>query len=368
MVSAVSPLSSPVMDPVAVPGLALAVDVLRAWANGKSGLPTADISSGRAAATLLAQNRLLGLTGDLLLEAAPDTRIADTAAAFRRLTAEMNGAGLIMMRRLMAALARTPGRVVFYKGVMLQQHLYGTPFARPSSDIDLLTSPARYATVARALGFAGYQLDPHTDTLWWRRFLGEQQFRMGANAQNVDLHHRLQQPGCPMPRRPDRLIGEAVLQPFLGERVLTFRDDHALLVAAMSLAKALHHREPAGRYVGDAERLLRRLSPDGWAAVAQEAALMGLTRTLDLAIRSVDAVFQTIPPPHRRAILPEVDDVNLQAMLLAPNQAPRWIRRRRLLLALCDRPADAVTAWLVMAASETARRATEARAVAEPVR
>lgn len=368
MASAFPSLKPPPLGHGAVPGVDLAVEILRAWAQGRGDVPAAGVATGRAATTLLAQNRLLGLTGALLLKAAPDDQIAETTGAFRRLTAEMNGASLIMMRRLTTALAGTPARVIFYKGVVLQQNLYGTPFARPASDIDLLTAPATYAGVARALQLAGHRLDPHTDTLWWRWFLAEQQFRVGVDAQNIDLHHRLQQPGCPMPRRPDRLIAESILQSFLGGQVRTFRDDHTLLVAAMSLAKALHHREPAGRYVGDVERLLRRLSPEGWSAVAREAAAMGLTRTLDLAIRCVQAVFQTVPAEHQRAILPEIDDLDLQCMLLAPAQAPRWVRRRRLLLALCDRPIDAVTAWLVMAASETARRATEDRTAQEPVR
>jgi hypothetical protein len=332
----------------------LAVRVLRAWARDLPAVDDADPASGPGAATLLAQNRLLGLAGDVLSRSVSDPIVDEAIQGFRRLTAEMNGAGLILMRRLMTTLATVPEKVVVYKGVVLQQHLYGTPFARPSSDIDLLTSPSGYAIVARHLQNSGYHLDPHTDTLWWRWFLAEQQFRADAGAQNIDLHHRLQQPGCPMPRKAERLTAQATPVAFLGGQVLTFRDDHALIVAAISVAKALHHREPAGRYVGDAERFLRRLTPEGWAAVAKEADEMGLGRTLDLTVRCVDAVFATVPSSQRRAILPEVSDFDLQQMVLAPGQA-RWIRRRRLLRALCDSPADALSAWLIMAASETAR-------------
>ena len=333
----------------------LAVAVLRTWAQDLGRVDGANGTTGPAAATLLAQNRLLGLTGDLLMQACPNPAVAATVRDFRRLTAEMNGAGLILMRQLMSVLDRIPERVVVYKGVVLQQHLYGTPFARPSSDIDLLTSSSGYQTAAAHLQDAGYSLDPHTDTLWWRWFLAEQQFRAGSDAHNIDLHHRLQQPGSPMPRSTPRLIAEAAPQTFLGGQVLMFRDDHALLVAAMSVVKALHHREPAGRYVGDAERFMRRLAPDDWAAVAREAKILGLGRTFDLTVRCVDAVFGTVPATARRSILPEISDVELQYMVLAPGQA-RWMRRRTLLRALCDRPADAVSAWLVMAASETARR------------
>ncbi|MFN7110041.1 MAG: nucleotidyltransferase family protein [Brevundimonas sp.] len=349
-------------------GLSLTIDVLRAWANGDAVAGAADPNTGRAAAALLAQNRLLGLTGDLLLTAAPDGQVSDTIVAFRRLTAEMNGASLLLMRRLSVLLAKLPVDVVVYKGVVLQMDLYGTPFARPASDVDLLTASANYKRVARTLEAEGYRLDPHTDTLWWRRFLAEQQFRRADDAQSIDLHHRIQQPGCPMPRRPARLIASAVPQRFLGGEVLTFRPDHALLVAAMSLAKALHHREPAGRYVGDVERMLRRLTPETWSAIREEAETLGLGRTLDLAVRCVDAVFGPFERPPGRAILADISDGDLQAMLLAPAQAVTWVRRRRLLRELCDRPTDAVSAWLVMAASETARRASAPRPILETAR
>lgn len=335
-------------------GVAGALCVLRAWALG-TGMGAMDVRSAREASVILGQNRLLGLTADILLGAAPDPQISETVASFRHLTAQMNGANLLMMRRLTGLLEDIPERVVFYKGVVLQNDLYGTLFARPSSDIDLLTAPGDYARVAGALQTAGYSLDPHTDTVWWRRFLAEQQFRSSEHGPNIDLHHRLQQPGCPMPRQAGRLLAAAERRPYLGREILTFRQDHTLLVAAMSLVKALHHHEPAGRYVGDAERLLRRLTSDEWDGVMQEARIMGLSGTLDLAIRCVDVVFATIPASRRRPVLNDIPDVDLQRMLLDPRNAPNWIRRRKLLHALCDRPTDAISAWMVMAASETAR-------------
>ena len=348
-------------------GLQVALAVLRGWACGGRVDEAATAPARRAAAALLAQNRLLALTGHLLLQPAPDPDVSAMITAFRRLTAEMNGANLLLMRRLAVVITDIPVRIVVYKGVVLQSELYGTPFARPSSDVDLLTAPEDYAQVAQALEAAGYRLDPNTDTVWWRRFLAEQQFRWGRDAQSVDLHHRIQQPGCPMPRAPARLIALARPQTFLGAEILTFRPDHALLVAAMSLAKALHHREPAGRYVGDLLWMLRRLPPGDWAGVRAEARMLGLSRTLDLAVRCVAAVFGSGSAPRHRPILEEVADIDLQYMLLAPAHAPTWIRRRRLLGAICDHPADVVSAWFVMAASETVRRASAPRRLRETI-
>lgn len=347
-------------------GLRLAIDVLRAWITGGSCPSNSTAEARRAAAALLARNRLLGLVGDLLLQAGADPEVWSAISAFRRLTAQMNGANLLLMRRLFTLLAEIERPVVVYKGVVLQNDLYGTPFARPASDVDLLTHPEDYGSVAAAFQTAGYRLNPHTDTLWWRRFLAEQQFRRGDEAQSIDLHHRIQQPGCPMPRRPERLITHARMQPFIGGAFLTFDPRHRVLVAAMSLAKSLHHREPAGRYLGDLGHLLTRIPAEDWDALRQEAVDQGLSGTLDLARRCVAAVFGIEVGPSRGHILSEVSDTDLQLMLLAPEQAV-WIRRRRLLQAICDRPADILTSWLVMAASESARLTSAPSLPREPV-
>lgn len=348
-------------------GLALALSVLRAWSQKTVCPAETDLCMSRQAARLLSQNRLLGIVGDVLLGVVHDSQVVNSIKEFRRLTAEMNGASLILMRQLNTILADIEVPVVVYKGVVLQSNLYGTPFARPSSDIDLITDPRDYGKVANALGAAGYQLNPHTDTIWWRLFLAEQQFRKGNDAQSIDLHHRVQQPGCPMPRHPERLLLMATRQTFIGSEVLTFCHEHSLLVAAMSLAKALHHREPAGRYVMDVERMLRRLSPEGWNRLREEARIMGLERTLDLAIRCAEAIFGPIGVQSRAPILEQVSDHDLQRMVLDPSEMNNWIRRRQLLLALCDSPQDVVSAWLVMAASETARIASTRPVQSGPV-
>jgi hypothetical protein len=342
-----------------ITGLDTAVATLRAWRDGEP--LRGGASDAEAASVILAQNRLLGLAGPTLAARSDDRRVAETIAAFRGLTARMNGESLLLMRKLVRLLADLPVPAVVYKGVLLQEHLYGTPFARPSSDVDILTAPRHYAAVATRLMEAGYALDPHTDTIWWRRFLAEQQFRAPGASQTIDLHHRIQQPGCPLPRAPDRFLAEARRRAAPGGEVLVLRDDHALLVAAMSLVKALHHREPAGRYAADVAWMLDRLSAPAWDAVAAEADLQGVRRTLDLAVRSVDAVFGRPRATPSRPILDEVGDQDLQAMLLAPASTDAWIRRRRLLAAISDRRRDLPHSWLLMAASESARRASPPR-------
>lgn len=339
-----------------IAGLDTAVAALRAWWDGTP-LPR-NASGFEAASVLLAQNRLLGLAGAALAARSGDPAVANKIAAFRSLTARMNGESLLLMRNLVRLLADLPAPTVVYKGVLLQEQLYGTPFARPSSDVDILTAPRHYAAVAARLTRAGYALDPHTATIWWRRFLAEQQFRAPGAKQSIDLHHRIQQPGCPLPRAPERFLAEARRRPALGGQVLVLRHDHALLVAAMSLAKALHHREPSGRYASDVAWMLRRLSAADWEAAVAEAELQGQRRTLDLAVRCADAIFGPSQKPLSRPILEEIDDPGLQGMLLAPASTGAWIRRRRLLAAISDRRRDFPRDWLLMAASETARRAS----------
>ena len=346
----------PALATRAIAGLATAVAVLRAWMNGEAAGQNA--SDFEAASVILAQNRLLGLAGAELATRSGDPAVAEKIAAFRGLTARMNGESLLLMRSLVRLLEGLPFPAVVYKGVLLQEQLYGTPFARPSSDVDILTTPRHYAEMAARLTQAGYALDPHTDTIWWRRFLAEQQFRAPGANQSIDLHHRIQQPGCPLPRAPGRFLAEARRRLALGGEVLVLRDDHALLVAAMSLVKALHHREPAGRYATDVAWMVRRMSTRGWEAAAAEAELQGLRRTLCLAVRGAEAVFGPAQKPLSEPILEEVDDQDLQAMLLAPASAKTWIRRRRLLAAISDSRREFPRNWLLMAASETARRAS----------
>ncbi|KAK0332232.1 hypothetical protein LTR94_025722, partial [Friedmanniomyces endolithicus] len=265
----------------------------------------------------------------------------------------MNGANLVVMRRLASAIQAAPFKMLLYKGPLLQQIAYGNLFARPSSDIDVLVAPADYDKAAGLLQDLGFKLNPMTDTIWWRRFLAEQQFREGPDGLAIDLHHRVQQPGCPLPRKPGRFLAEAAVYEVAGQGMSSFSLRHTILVAAISLVKALHHREPAGRYVSDVEALTSNLTDQQVSDLWQEARLQGLAHTLELAMRSVSAVFGR--PEATRAVLPEISDTDLRQMLIDPDKVDTWVRRRRLLQSLCDRPIDIVPCWMLMAAGEAAR-------------
>jgi len=286
-------------------------------------------------------------------------------AAFRDLATRMNGANLMTMRRVLPAFAAAGLPVVAFKGPLIQQAAYGGLFIRPSSDIDLLVHPRDFDRAAALLDAEGYSLAPRCRSLWWRLFLGERHFlpRRPAEA-TIDLHLRLQQPGAPLPRlaaafleaREESVVGGAPL-PVLSAR-------HQLLLCAMSFVKALHHREPALRYVVDYAALAARLDPAADQALEAEAARQGLRASLALTRRA--AALLTLTPTPTPSASPSEDpptapawlsDADLRALILRPD-APdaRWPRRRRLLWALSDRPGEALGGVAFMAAGEVARR------------
>lgn len=339
------------------PSLALVLQLMRFPEKP----PEADLSVSTSvehlAVDLLVRNRLLGrVTAVLERHGLVSPRTQDVVKAVAQGTTRMNGENLLLMRQVAALMARATFPVVFYKGPLLQQLAYGNYFERPSSDIDLLVGPKDYDAAGRILEDAGFRCSTTTKTLWWRHFLAEQQFSQGRESLNIDLHHRVQQPGCPLPRRPERLVKQSQTQILAGQPVLTLSLRHTILVAAMSLAKALHHREPAGRYVADVHALTARQSNQEWQDLWSEARLQGLHNTLTLALRSASAVFGSSAPPD--PILSEVTESDLQQMLLDPDRVVKWVRRRRLLSALCDRPLDVFGSWLLMAAGEAARLAS----------
>lgn len=313
-------------------------------------------------------HRLVGLIWPVISASAGGIPAGAVArlAAFRDLTTRMNGANLMTMRRVLPAFAAAGLPVVAFKGPLIQQAAYGGLFIRPSSDIDLLVHPRDFDRAAALLDREGYGLAPRCRSLWWRLFLGERHFlpRRPAEA-TIDLHLRLQQPGAPLPRlaatfleaREDAVVGGAVL-PVLSAR-------HQLLLCAMSFVKALHHREPALRYVVDYAALSARLDPAAEQALEAEAARQGLRASLALIGRAA-ALLATPPstaptdaPPPAPVWLPDAD---LETLILRPN-APdaRWPRRRRLLWVLSDRPGEALGGMVFMAAGEVARRLLQRR-------
>lgn len=292
-----------------------------------------------------------------------DVAIPDDVAAqikrFSTLTLRMNTANLLSMRAILPLFEAAGIQLAVFKGPVVQQLVYGTPFARPSSDIDLLVAPADFQRSRPILEAAAYDLAAECHSFWWRVGLGEQHFLgRGPAATTVDLHHRVQQPGCPLPRFMGSLISDRMTVKVASQTIATFSPIHSHLLMAMSFVKALHHREPAARYVVDFVAYGAKQSPTHWTDLLYEARRQGLENTVALTLRVCHLLFpgqSTLPPPSAR-VLPALPDAVLWDMTLHPSlEGLAWPKRRTLLHALYDRKFEYPVGFGIMAGSELLR-------------
>lgn len=284
--------------------------------------------------------------------------------AFRALTSTMNAANLLTMRRVVPAFEAAGVAVVAFKGPVLQQMAYGSVFVRPSSDLDLLVAGRDFHRAAAILEQEGYALAAQCRSLWWRACLGEQHFlNPSVAAVTVDLHHRVQQPGAPMPRDISAFVKEGGAQRIGGSAVPTLSHHHAVLLSAMSFVKALHHREPAARYLVDLIALSRKLTPEQAERLGSEARRQGLVATVALAGRGARLLGGAgLPIEPESDVLPAVPDRVLMDMIMRPDHPEvEWPRRRTLLRALFDRGRDYPAGLSFMVGSEAMRLVLEPR-------
>ena len=174
---------------------------------------------------------------------------AGVLEGFRKRTLQVNGINLITVREVVPALSTAGVETLLIKGPVHQKELYGNYFIRPSGDVDLLVRRDQFDEAARLLEVSGYFRPAEGASLWWKLFLGEQPFLSTEGRRStIDLHHRTQQPGCPAPRLGDVFFQRGEAKAVGGAKVAVMAKADAALLACMSLAKALSHREAAGSF------------------------------------------------------------------------------------------------------------------------
>jgi hypothetical protein len=302
----------------------------RAW-------PSLDAPVLEQAARVAKQNKLLRpfMAGLAASDAPPPAGSLDALETYRRRTIMRNGSGLRTLHKVAPVLAAAGIRFAVFKGPLQQLLLTGDSFDRPASDVDLLVANRDFDRVVGLLRGLGYVLPSECDSQWWRTYLGEQHlFPKDPSLATIDLHHRTQQPGCPSPRRPQALL-ESLQAVKVGElSIPTLNPASMALLSAISIVKALIHREAAGAHVLDFARMMQSASPQDRQAIGRAAAAQGLARAHDLALQAVDAFCGLRSAGRRPAI---VDEATLLAMLLTPDDpAIDWPKRRRLLWYLTD--------------------------------
>lgn len=287
------------------------------------------------------ENRLLLMTARTLQEsgAATPQRVGDVIRRYRALTFRLNGANLVQFRSVMAALQAAGIEAVGYKGPATLAALYGDGFVRPSTDIDLLVRKRDFRRAGAALERLGYRTPKGADTIWWRRFLGEQHY-FSPHGPSIDLHHLVQQPGCPSPRSLEGFFrsraeaipggtGGAILSPL-----------YSCLVACLSLAKAVANREPAGAYACDIAVYIAGCSGEERQQLVETARKERLYRTLCFGLRTASVLFGVGKNTrHVARVLKFLSDDDLVRLVLDPvgTGRPRFWRTR-VLMSLCDGP------------------------------
>ena len=265
--------------------------------------------------------------------------LRDAARAFRARALLMNSVNLSTIQRVSALLGRSGLAFVLIKGPMQLHRLYGDYFVRPSSDVDLLVDRRDYDRAAKALQGLGYQAAERCESRWWRHYLGEQHFLASDKAlATVDLHHRVQQPGCPAPRELASYIRTASQIALGHASVPVLSGVHACLLMAISFVKAVYHREHSMRYLCDLALMLRGLTRSDLVRLEQVAEAQGIQNLLMFAwCCAAELLPMALPPVPWRTGSPLLGHDMLSAIVLTPENAEIiWPKRRQLLWRLCD--------------------------------
>lgn len=257
--------------------------------------------------------------------------------SIRSMIMVMNALGLSVIRRIVPELEQKNVRAVVLKGPLEQMRVYGTYFARLSTDVDILVRREQFAAAQQVLMSLGYDLSAKFRSLWWRNFLGEQHFASRFNQVSVvDLHWQLQQPGCPQPTDLDRFASDPATVMIGTTPVPVLSDTRAVLLSCMSLAKAHLHRDAVGANALDVAISLGTADEGRRAAILAEARSMALENTVLFASRVASRLFGVridfpslpIPPRLERQIC----DMSLRPEL----PGLEWPMRRQLLWLLSD--------------------------------
>ena len=190
----------------------------------------------------------------------------------------------------------------------------------------------------------GFKAPRGADTIWWRTFLGEQHYYNPGKAP-VDLHHRIQQPGCPSPRSLTKFWKSSVCVSVGKLPVSSLSPLHACLLSCMNLVKALSTREAAGAHAWDLATYLAACSPDDVRVLSAAARDVGLLNTLRLGLRIVGALFGVrVVGVEYDHTLASVSDVQLVSLILDPHaENAVGVRRAKLLVGLSDNSLDLTT-------------------------
>lgn len=249
---------------------------------------------------------------------------------------------IALARNVIPCLAQHQIGTVAFKGPFHQQQLHGDWFARRANDLDLLVPRDQFEAALAALERIGFRA--RGTSQWWKLSLGEVHLDFPGGGV-VDLHHRLQQAGCPAPVDLGEFINEAESQQ-LGETAIPIPSfQHALLISALNFCKELFHRQPSARYAFDFAVGALQLPPELYPEFAALVRRQGLDGPVRFTIAACDSLFGPLPGLFSESViklgqdsspLPLPERIDLARLVFAPHsQGIHWPRRRTLLWQYC---------------------------------
>ncbi len=265
--------------------------------------------------------------------------------AYQQLCFQRNSCLLQTARLVARALAKQGIQAAFFKGALSQHVIYGDYFVKHATDLDLYVTFSDFKPARTILEQHGFKLADECKSTWWWFFLGEQHLLPPDSSYlAVDLHHRTQQPGCPGPREKDFFLKRATTQLVGSIPCYSLELKENILLAALSLVKAMVHRESSGKYAADLAKAFGRISKADAEDVIRIAKEQGLMQTLCLATRAVEVVFgakfplQLAEPAKTKRLFS--DEVLARMVLRASDADLEWPHRTQMLIALCDTALD----------------------------
>lgn len=319
--------------------------------------------------SIVLQNRLWTAvdTGLRLNDIVPPAEFVRSTDAARSMTQRMNSLALTTIRKIMPHFGERRIRAVVMKGPLHQHDLHASYFARLSTDIDVLVPQTQFEAALDMLRSVGYMPSQTRTSMWWRVFLGEEHLRAQESSLGmIDLHHRVQQPGCPAPRFLNDFTDQPEQRSLGTAQIPVLSQPNARLLTCISIVKGFLHREPVGTHLNEFAAAALQSTEAANEEFIQMARYQRMENTVLFALRSTELVtglHLATGSMRKTTGLRVLDHDLIVDMLLRPSRVESaWPRRSQLLWSLSDddrydkRLARYVKEWAWSTSSDICRR------------
>ena len=297
--------------------------------------------------SLLEDNRLCNILCD-------DNRLLERQAEYRRSVWSNNAPAISTIYLLAALFEKHRVSHLFIKGPLMLGAIYDNYFFRHSTDVDVIVAPTNFSRASALLSEAGFNLDPHCRSAYWRWFLGEQHYAPpNAELTLVDVHKFVRHPsGYAMAMALAENAAKAHHTRDIGDKHVAVPNPvHAALLLIAYAVKGLMKSEAVGCFIVDLAIVIKRMDEAEILELIAAAEDKRLRSALYLSLRSVRMIVSL--PPLLESKMSDLkqgimsDQVLFQQFIRPVKLSTR--QRIKLLVETCDRGRDAITclAWEV---------------------